>query len=107
MPRLSLYRPEKGNDFKFLDRTINEQFQVGGTDVFVHKYLGPVNPDAGNSTPGVPVNTNPISELGIQDLIFLENRDRRYDPDVYQMRIPCLTKSSSRSCYISNNIISF
>jgi hypothetical protein len=86
MPRLSLYRPEKGNDFKFLDRTINEQFQVGGTDVFVHKYLGPVNPDAGNSTPGVPVNTNPISELGIQDLIFLENRDRHYDSDVYQLR---------------------
>ena len=86
MPRLSLYRPEKGNDFKFLDRAINEQFQVGGTDVFVHKYLGPVNPDAGNSTPGVPVNTNPIGELGIQDLIFLENRDRRYDPDVYQLR---------------------
>jgi hypothetical protein len=86
MPRLSLYRPEKGNDFKFLDRAISEQFQVGGTDIFVHKYLGPVNPTEGESTPGVPVNTNPIGELGIQDLIFLENRDRHYDPDVYQMR---------------------
>ena len=44
MPRLSLYRPEKGNDFKFIDRAINEQFQVGGTDVLLHKYLGPVIP---------------------------------------------------------------
>jgi len=86
MPRLSLYRPEKGNDFKFLDRVINEEFQVGGTDVFIHKYLGPVNPSAEDSTPGVPVNNNDIPELGIQDLIFMENRDRHYDPDVYVIR---------------------
>ena len=86
MPRLSLYRPEKGNDFKFLDRAINEQFQVGGTDIFVHKYLGPVNPEEGTSTPGVPTNTNPIGELGIQDLIFLENRDRHYDANIYSIR---------------------
>lgn len=86
MPRLSLYRPEKGNDFRFLDRSINEQFQIGGTDVFVHKYLGPVNPAEGESTPSTPNNTNGIPELGIQDLIFMENRDRHYDPDVYIMR---------------------
>ena len=86
MPRLSLYKPEKGADFKFLDRTINEQFQVGGTDVFVHKYLGPVDPEAGTATPAVPTNSNPIGELGIQDLIFMENRDRKYDTDVYQLR---------------------
>lgn len=86
MPRLSLYRPEKGNDFKFLDRVINEQFQVGGTDVYVHKYLGPVDPLAGNSSPSVPVNSNPIPELGIQDVLLMENRDRHYAPDVYKMR---------------------
>lgn len=86
MPRLSLYRPEKGADFRFLDRAINEQFQIGGTDIYVHKYLGPVNPAEGESSPSVPVNTNPIPELGIQDLIFMENRDRHYDPDVYTMR---------------------
>jgi hypothetical protein len=86
MPRLSLYKPEKGNDFKFLDRAINEQFQVGGTDVFIHKYLGPVNPELGNSTPTQPNNTNAIPELGIQDLLFMENRDRHYAPDVYVIR---------------------
>ena len=86
MPRLSLYRPEKGNDFKLIDRLINEQFQVGGTDCVIHKYLGPANPADGESTPGVPVNSNPIPELGIQDLIFMENRDRHYDPDVYTIR---------------------
>lgn len=86
MPRLSLYKPEKGPDFKFLDRSINEQFQVGGTDIFVHKYLGPVNPEEGTATPSVPTNANPIGELGIQDLIFMENRDRHYDQDVYRIR---------------------
>ena len=86
MPRLSLYRPEKGNDYRFLDRIINEEFQVGGTDVYVHKYMGPVNPAEGESTPSTPNNTNDIPELGIQDLIFMENRDRHYDPDVYVMR---------------------
>jgi len=86
MPRLSLYKPEKGPDFRFLDRAINEQFQVGGTDIFVHKYLGPVNPAEGTATPGVPTNSNPIPELGIQDLIFMENRDRHYDSDIYQLR---------------------
>jgi len=86
MPRLSLYKPEKGNDFRFLDRIINEEFQVGGTDIFVHKYLGPVNPADGASSPSIPINTNPIAELGIQDVLFMENRDRHYDSDIYQMR---------------------
>lgn len=86
MPRLSLYRPEKGNDFRFLDRAIFEQFQIGGVDVFVHRYLGPVDPTEGEASPSTPNNTNSISELGIQDLLLMENRDRRYDSDVYVMR---------------------
>ena len=125
MPRLSLYRPKKGNDYKFIDKTVWEMFQVGGTDVLVHKYLGPgsidswdaetnykvgnlvqINrsvykataastgvtpPDADyweyirSETPTTPIynNDNP---LNIQDLLFLENRDRKYDSDVYVLR---------------------
>ena len=87
MPRLSLYRPEKGNDFRFLDRVINEEFQVGGTDIFIHKYAGTAAPAEGESSPTTPDNsTNPIPELGIQDLLFMENRDRIYEPDVYVLR---------------------
>ena len=86
MPRLSLYKPEKGPDFRFLDRTINEQFQIGGTDIFIHKYLGPVDPAAGESTPAQPANSNFITELGIQDVLLMENRDRHYAPDVYSIR---------------------
>ena len=125
MPRLSLYRPEKGNDYKFIDKTIWEMFQVGGTDVLVHKYLGPAttppwsattaykvddqvsinnrvykairantNQQPPNTTywefvregtPSQPVYTdNDI--FNIQDLLFLENRDRKYDDDVFVMR---------------------
>ena len=87
MPRLSLYKPEKGPDFRFIDRVINEQFQVGGTDIFIHKYLGPVAPQDGESTPTTPnTSANPIPELGIQDVLFMENRDRNYEPDVYTIR---------------------
>jgi hypothetical protein len=71
MPRLSLYKPEKGKDFRFLDRVINEEFQVGGVDIFVHKYLRPADPQEGESSPSKPTNDNPIPELGIQDLLFM------------------------------------
>ena len=85
MPRLSLYKPEKGNDYDFLDKTITEMFTVGGTDVFVHKYLGPANPDEADATPAQP-RYDAVKETNIQDMLFLENRDRKYDPDIYKMR---------------------
>ena len=60
---------------------------MGGTDVLVHKYLGPVTPLSGDSTPTTPnTSANTIPELGIQDVLFLENRDRNYSPDVYVIR---------------------
>jgi len=84
MPRLSLWREQKGNDYKFLDRRISEMYTVGGTGVLVHKYLG-VNtqPDTGDATKPAYDST---SVLNIQDLLFLENRDRKYDTSVYTMR---------------------
>lgn len=77
MPRLSLYRPEKTKDFKFFDRTIYEMFQVGGVDVYVHKYIGPVDPTD---------STKALGATTIQDVLFLENRDRKYDLDIYTLR---------------------
>lgn len=86
MPRLSLYRPEKGNDYKFFDRQILEQFMIGGTDIYIHKYLGPDTPEDGQGTPSQPTQNNIVPELGIQDLLLLENRDRKYSTDVYVAR---------------------
>lgn len=84
MPRLSLYRPEKGNDYKFIDKTAWEMFQVGGTDVLVHKYLGTGTAIQGD-TPATP-SYNADDPLNIQDMLFLENRDRKYSDDVFVMR---------------------
>ena len=85
MPRISLYKPERGNDYEFLDRQISEMFQIGGTDINIHKYMGPVNPEDGTGTADQPTY-DAVKETNIQDLLFLENRDRKYDPDIYTMR---------------------
>ena len=88
MPRLSLYRPEKGNDYKYIDRTAWEMFQVGGTDVLLHKYIGPGDQASGEYSPSVPNYEGSTSrpETRIQDMLFLENRDRKYEQDVYLLR---------------------
>ena len=101
MPRLSLYRSHKGNDFKFMDWNIREQFDIGGTGVHVHKYIGPKqqldtdDPSEPNYGSGLEKDLltgeeiNPegwINETKVQDLLFMENRDRKYDPDVYELR---------------------
>ena len=148
MPRLSLWRPNKGNDYKFFDQRISEMFTIGGTDVNIHKYLGPQDLStsvststaqsvAGNvltfattaninvndyvagpyipkktkvvakTTTTVTLSANSTAPIGsgevikfnpdtppfltdsvtnIQDLLFLENRDRKYDTSVYTLR---------------------
>lgn len=84
MPRLSLYRTNKSADYKFFDRRISEMFTVGATDINLHKYLGPIDQGpTGDATQPTYANQ---SELNIQDLLFLENRDRKYAPDIYTLR---------------------
>ena len=101
MPRLSLWKPTKTNDYYFLDNTIKEQFEIGGTGAYVHKYIGPQSlgetgdPAQPNYRAGEEVDpitgdfTNlegVINETKIQDLLFMENRDRKYDPCIYELR---------------------
>jgi hypothetical protein len=89
MPRLSLWKSEKTADFHFMDRLIREQFMVGGTGVLVHKYLRPANQGASNDATQPNYNADDVdglNETKIQDLLFLENRDRIYDPDIYELR---------------------
>ncbi len=84
MPRLSLWREHHANDYKFIDRRISEMFTIGGTGVHVHKYIGTAN----DSTEQDATRPNYLnqSELNIQDLLFLENRDRKYESDIYDLR---------------------
>ena len=100
MPRLSLWKPEKGNDYKFIDRIIGEHIYAGGTGVYIHKYVGifdqgeTINADGtiekGDATqPNYAKRKDSatiVQETNIQDLLFLENRDRKYDKDIYELR---------------------
>ncbi len=152
MPRLSMWRSNHTNDYKFFDKRISEEFTIGGTGVLLHKYIGtnvqanayptsnatasgrtlyfanvasfePGQTVSGigvaantvvfstnvtantitlssnitsSITSGQPINiywkdaTQPVyqnqSALNIQDLLFLENRDRKYDTSVYTLR---------------------
>ena len=91
MPRLSIFKPEKGNDYKFFDRNIKEMFTVGGTDLHFHKYLGPYDQGStnkdGDASPTLPqYSGDSLNERTIQDLLFLENRDRKYASDIYIVR---------------------
>tara|TARA_B100001057_G_scaffold501026_1_gene619794 strand:- start:3748 stop:4896 length:1149 start_codon:yes stop_codon:yes gene_type:complete len=87
MPRLSLFKPEKGNDFAFIDRNVSEMFQVGGTDAYIHKYVSPNDQGELNDATQPERSGDSLNELAIQDLLFLENRDRKYEPDVYHTRV--------------------
>ena len=80
MPRLSLWKDGAHTlDFKFLDRRIHEMYTIGGTGIHVHKYLGLLDQTGtGDNSAEDP--------LAIQDLLFLENRDRKYDQDIYSLR---------------------
>ena len=84
MPRLSLYHPTKSNDYRFFDRTVSEMLTVGATDLYVHKYLGPTN--QGASIDYTQPEYDSLNPTNIQDLLFLENRDRTYDPNIYRVR---------------------
>ena len=85
MPRLSLWKDgAHSNDYKFMDRRISEMFTIGGTGVLLNKYIG-TQQQTGSTDPTIPDYLNQSAQ-NIQDLLWLENRDRKYDHDVYKMR---------------------
>lgn len=85
MPRISLWKEgAHTNDYRFFDARIREMFTQGGTTINVHKYLGA--PAGGDGADATQPAYDTISEQNIQDLLFLENRDRKYDTSVYNVR---------------------
>ena len=77
MPRISLWNPVKGADFNFTDRTVGENFRISGDGILVHMYIGPTTDAAGNTD---------TSLTTIQDVLFLQNVNRKYDPNVIELR---------------------
>ena len=81
MPRISNWKQgRRTNDYKFFDSRIREMFTTGGTGVNIHLYLGPAA-QAGAGTADQPSYVN-TSAQNIQDLLFMENSDRKYDTSV-------------------------
>jgi len=89
MPPLTLWKgvAVRTDDYKFIDRIVGEQYRIGGTEFYIHKMIG-VN-DQGNVDP-LTVNLDQTGAadptLTIQDVLNMENRDRKYDPDVYSIK---------------------
>ena len=83
MPRLSLWRENRGSDYKFFNDRAREQFTIGGTGINIHKYIGS---ESGDGSDPIEPAYDPLSELNIQDMLFLENRDRLYDESIYNLR---------------------
>jgi hypothetical protein len=77
MPRISLWNPVKGADYNFVDKTIGENFRIAGDGILVHMYEGPTTDADGNTD---------TSLTTIQDVLFLTNSNRKYNPNVIELR---------------------
>jgi hypothetical protein len=77
MSRISLWNPVKGADFNFSDRVIGENFRIAGDGILTHMYEGPAIDSDGNTDTSI---------TSIQDVLFLENTSRKYNPDVIELR---------------------
>lgn len=83
MSGFSLWSNNRSQDSKYYDSIIGEQIDIGGTEFLVHKYIGTYNQGLDDKTqPDYDV----LNELNIQDMLYLENRDRIYDENVYTMK---------------------
>ncbi len=89
MPPLSLWKgvAVKTNDYKLIDRLVAEQYRIGGTEFYIHKMIG-VADQGGNDplTVNLDQTGNNDPSMTIQDVLNMENRDRKYDTDVYSLR---------------------
>ena len=69
MPKLSMWKPEKGQDYNFFDSRVREMFTIGGTGVNIHKFLGADTANNDGTDPSQP-NYATQSEQNIQDLLL-------------------------------------
>jgi len=87
MANMSMWDRSKNDDYYFIDGQVREQFRIGGVEVLLHKYLGIHDQgEQGDATQPSNAKSKKQGIRQIQDLFFLENRDRAYDSNVYEMR---------------------
>lgn len=84
MARLSLWNSGRhSNDYKFIDKAISGYFNASGTALYVHKWIG-VYDQSANGIAQAALLEGGIT--AIEDTLLLENRDRAYDPIIYELR---------------------
>jgi len=85
MPKLSFWKGPgvKTKDYMFIDKIARNYIEIGGASYYIHKFIG-----SSTSAPETPESSNgdEFSYLNISDLVNLEVRDRKYDPDVYELK---------------------
>lgn len=84
MSKFTLHKKTKTHDYYFMDGIVREQFRIGGTIVYVYKYEGPE--DTVVDKPDIPNFMGKSNENDIQDSLYLENRDRKYSADIYELK---------------------
>lgn len=77
MPKISLWNHKRGADYNFTDRAIGENVQIGGTGILIHMYEGPTTDSEGNTDTTLTT---------IQDILFLTNANRKYNPNVIELK---------------------
>ena len=96
----SVWRGYDHANARFVQHHVRQNVRMWGTPVHVHRYMGPVEREASGSEfptwdswdekddATLPDHSRKggSTEVDIQDLFFLENRDRKYDRDVYEVR---------------------
>lgn len=76
----------KSKTYNLQDKVAEEYIRRGGTAILVHKYIGPVKQSNEDPSLNIPDDSNFTNELSIQDIVLGENRDRKYDPDIIELR---------------------
>lgn len=87
MAKLSLWQKNKGKDFNFQDTIAKEQFYVGSLGIYIHRYEGVID----QQDPSDPSQPNEATSDNwgistIQDMTLMENRNRKYSDDVFELR---------------------
>lgn len=77
MGRISLWNPIKGADYKFIDYNLSDNFRMSGDGILIHMYEGPTTNANGDAD---------TSLTTIQDILFLTNNNRKYNPNVIELR---------------------
>lgn len=85
--KLSLWQPIKGKDFSFQDNITRESFYIGSVGIYIHRYEGVLDQGEHND-PSSPseANSDDWGITTIQDMTLLENKNRKYSDDVFEMR---------------------